>query len=256
MKRQKMKNSRSNYCISDWQDSIVAADGTHHIDESSRRSLYKARFDKVLSFHSPGLAAVCTEDQSFHIYPDGMPAYSARFDRTFGFYGGLAAAIMGESWFHIHPNATRAYKETWNWCGNFQQNRCVVRGGEDYYHIHKDGTKLPNGPNSYAGDFSEGAAVVRSRIDSLCRHINPAGRLVHKEAFFDLGVFHKGIATAKDEEGWFHIDRNGKDISAGKRYLVAEPFYNSQALVKTLDGETMVVNETGETTVKINSPDK
>ncbi len=171
-----MRNSPSDCRVNDWQGSTIAADGTHHIDENTKQPLYKIRFDTILPFHSPGLAAVCAGNRFFHICPDGAPAYSSRFDRAFGFYDSLATVVTGRNWFHIHPDGTKAYGEAWDWCGNFQQNRCVVR--------------------------------------------------------------------------------NGKDTSDGKRYLTTEPFYNGQALVKTLDGETMVVNEAGETTVKINNPDK
>ena len=240
----------------DWQASIAATGGTHHVDQNTGQPLYKTRFDRILPFHPPGLAAVHSGDQAFHIFSDGTPAYPARFDRTFGFYNSLAAVVIGNEWFHIHPDGTKSYKRRWSWCGNFQQNRCAVRSNKDYYHIRKDGTELPGGPHEYAGDFSEEMAVVRSQTDGLCRHITLEGELAHKESFFDLGVFHKGIATAKDAEGWFHISRSGKDVSGGKRYLAVEPFYNGQALVKTLDGEVMVVDEAGDTTVKIDRSDK
>ena len=39
-----------------WQETAVAADRTHHLGHDG--ALYSARFDEVLKFHAPGLAAV------------------------------------------------------------------------------------------------------------------------------------------------------------------------------------------------------
>ncbi|MGQ9864630.1 MAG: hypothetical protein ACUVRD_09205 [Bacteroidia bacterium] len=60
---------------------------------------------------------------------------------------------------------------------------------------------------------------------------------------FRLGSF-KGFATAKDNRGWFHIDRKGIPIYAA-RYLSVEPFYNGMALGTTHQNEKILIDETG-----------
>jgi hypothetical protein len=46
----------------------------------------------------------------------------------------------------------------------------------------------------------------------------------------------KTFATAKDNNGWFHIDKQGNEVYKN-RYLTIEPFYNGFALVTTFDNE-------------------
>lgn len=228
-----------------WQASRPATSGTHHVTTTDGQTLYAARYDQVLPFHAPGLAPASCGSEAFHILPNGKPAYTRRFDRTFGFYDTLAAVVSGGHYFHIHPSGDNTYAETWNWCGNFQQRRCVVRDAYGHYHhIRTNGTVLSGSPYRYAGDFREGAAVVRDR-HGLCCHIDRQGELLHSRAFFDLDVFHKGFARARDAAGWFHITQDGRDVSGGRRYRSLEPFYNGQALVKMRDGEMAVIDEEG-----------
>ncbi|GCC10071.1 multifunctional cyclase-dehydratase-3-O-methyl transferase TcmN [archaeon] len=230
--------------MTNWKYSHPHPNGTHHLDETGK-PLYSHHFNWVLPFHEPGLAPVGDETGAYHIKPDGTPAYNQRFDRTFGFYQGRAAVIKKHRSFHILPDGIRLYEHNWAWCGNFQNNRCPVRDEQgNYYHIRPDGSKAPNGPWVYAGDYREGAAVVRGK-DGLCRHIDPEGELIHNKAFFDLNVFHKGFAIARDAEGWFHIERDGNDISH-RRYEYLEPFYNGQAYARLKDGSVVVINEDGE----------
>jgi hypothetical protein len=202
-------------------------------------------FDWALPFHEPGLAPVGDGTGAYHIHLDGSPAYEQRFERTFGFYGGLAAVVLDGKWFHIKPDGKRAYTESWDWCGNFQQNRCTVRNSDGHYHhIRQDGSMNNGGPHSYAGDFREDSAVVRG-MDGMCCHVDKEGAPVHDSKFLDLDVFHKGFARARDEGGWHHIDREGNDVSDGRRYAVIEPFYNGQALARSLTGEYLVIDESG-----------
>ena len=77
-------------------------------------------------------------------------------------------------------------------------------------------------------------------MDGLCRHINLEGQYIYDYSFLDLDVFHKGFARARDG-GWYHINTEGVDISAGERYAEIEPFYNGQALVRTITGEYLVL---------------
>ena len=55
-----------------WQQTRIAPETSHHI--LNGQPLYAARFDEVLSFHEPGLAAVRVGDQAWHINSAGFPA--------------------------------------------------------------------------------------------------------------------------------------------------------------------------------------
>jgi len=220
--------------------------GKFHISNDGERT-HNSEFDWVLPFHKPGLAPVGDFTGSYHICLDGNPAYSIRFKRTFGFYCDLATVVDERGFFHIHPDGSPAYSNRWDWCGNFQQQICAVRNENgEYYHIKTDGKMIHGGPHSYAGDFREDFAVVRG-IDGLCRHINFEGQYIYDSSFLDLDVFHKGFARARDEKGWYHINTEGADISAGERYAEIEPYYNGQALVRTITGEYLVIDEDGKT---------
>ncbi|CAF0923869.1 unnamed protein product [Adineta ricciae] len=239
-----------------WTHSKVSSCGTHHICLNKRQPLYQNRFQSVLPFHSPGLAPVIDQTGSaYHINDRGESAYTQRFSRTFGFYENLAVVQNTDKWYHITPKGSAAYDAVWHWCGNFQSNRCPVRDlNLQYYHIDPKGN-ITSGPHSYAGDFREGSAVVRSLIDGLFRAIDENGDLLHslsslsshKTSFLDLDVYHKGLARARDKNGWFFIDRSGKDIGQGRRYRQVENFYNGQALVQMLhDGSRCIIDENHE----------
>jgi hypothetical protein len=242
----------------DWNDEWKATrphrDGTHHCTIEGEQ-IYDERFETVLPFHEPGLAPASDGSRWFFILPDGKRAFYESFQRTFGFYGGLATVVDDGNWYHIRTDGTRAYQGSWNWCGNFQQRLCAVRNeiGE-YYHINSDGATIPSGPHSYAGDFREGVAVVRC-MDGFCRHIDFEGEYIHEGQFLDLDVFHKGLGRARDLEGWHHIDMSGNDASAGKRYAELEPFYNGQALARTITGQYIVINEDGNIVASPVRPD-
>ena len=229
----------------DWKRTRPHRDNTHHCTIEGL-AIYHERYEAVLPFYPPGLAPVSDGEKWFFILPNGSRAFDLLFDRAFGFYCGLAAVVDDGSWYHIRTDGTRAYQGNWSWCGNFQQNRCTVRDEEgSYQHIREDGVPLTSGPNAYAGDFREGAAVVRG-FDGYCRHIDLEGMPLHNRKFLDLDVYHKGFARARDSQGWHHIDMKGEDISEDRRYSSIEPFYNGQALVRKLDGEIFVIDESGE----------
>ena len=80
------------------------------------------------------------------------------------------------------------------------------------------------------GDFRERRAVVRLR-DGLCTHIGEDGAYTHSMLYYDLDVYHKGFARARDERGWTHIDGDGMPLY-DRRFAMAEPFYNGRALRK------------------------
>jgi len=224
-----------------WRRSRVATDGTHHVVDG--RPLYAARFLRALSFHEPGLAAVCDERCAWHIDGHGRPAYPHVFMETFGFYENLAAARNENGWFHIRCDGTPAYSQIHDWCGNFQGGRAVVRREGGYFHLLPDGRALYENRFLYAGDFRERRAVVRL-ADGMCAHISEGGGFAHPHRYRDLGVYHKGLACARDESGWTHINADGVAVYE-RRFAQVEPFYNGCALVESLDGKTQIIDESG-----------
>ena len=220
----------------------VSPCGTHHRLDGV--PLYAERFDEVLGFHAPGLAAVRRSGEAWHIRDDGRPAYERRFLRTFGFYEGRAAAVL--------PDGSDLYARRFAWCGNFQDGRCAVREpGGTYLHIAPEGVPAYEARWRYAGDFRDGAAVVQSE-DGKSTHIDPRGEPVHGIRFLDLDVYHKGLARARDGHGWMHIDISGHPVYT-RRFAAVEPFYNGQARVERFDGGLEVIDETAARIVELRS---
>ena len=233
-----------------WRDASVAPSGTHHVRDGT--PLYSKRFDGVLKFHEPGLAAVRRGGDAWHIRTDGVAAYARRFRRTFGFYEGRAAASDPDGWRHIRPDGTDLHAERFAWCGNFQGGRCAVREfGGSYLHLTTEGVPAYDARWRYAGDFRDRLAVVQSD-DGRSTHIDPYGELVHRGWFLDLDVFHKGCARARDEDGWMHVDIAGRPLYR-RRFTAVEPFYNGQARVERFDGGLEVIDETGVRVVELRS---
>lgn len=231
-----------------WQELAVAPSGTHHIQGS--QPAYAERFDEVLKFHPPGLAAVRRGAQAWHIHPDGQAAYAHRFQRTFGFYEGLASVVGPDGWLHIDRAGHDAYRQRYAFCGNFQDGRCVVREPAGLYlHITATGDPAYAERWRYVGDFRDGIAVVQSS-DGRSTHIDRNGRQVHGRWFIDLDVFHKRFARARDESGWTHVDIAGRPIYS-RRFISVEPFYNGQARVERCDGGLEVIDETGATVIEL-----
>ena len=231
-----------------WRGASVSPSGTHHVQDGA--PLYDERFDEVLKFHEPGLAAVSRDGRAWHIRSDGEPAYDRRFDRTFGFYEGHAAAAAPDGWRHVRPDGTDLYGTRYAWCGNFQDDRCAVREpGGAYLHLSAEGVPAYDARWRYAGDFRDGIAVVQSD-DGHSTHIDHQGVRIHDAWFLDLDVFHKGFARARDEDGWMHVDLSGRPLY-GRRFAAVEPFYNGQARVEGLDGGLEVIDEAGATAVEL-----
>jgi hypothetical protein len=65
-----------------------------------------------------------------------------------------------------------------------------------------------------------------------------------------LGIFHKNFATAKDKNGWHHIDKIGNQIYK-ERYLAIEPFYNGFALVTQFDNQKIIIDERGKKIITV-----
>ena len=225
-----------------WRDTGVSPSGTHHVRGGA--PLYAERFDEVLKFHEPGLAAVRRGGDAWHIRVDGAAAYVRRFRRTFGFYEGLAAAVSPDGWRHVRPDGTDLYAARFAWCGNFQGGRCTVREfGGTHLHLTPGGIPAYGARWRYAGDYRDGIAVVQSD-DGRSTHIDRHGKPVHGGWFLDLDVFHKGCARARDEDGWMHVDLAGRPLYR-RRFAAVEPFYNGQARVERFDGGLEVIDETG-----------
>jgi hypothetical protein len=225
-----------------WQDSMVSPCGTFHLLRD--KPLYSRRYNQVMKYHAPGLAPVRENTVAFHIDTQGLPAYLNRFVETFGFYNGLAAVRDEEGCFHITPQGDECYSIRYAWCGNFQEGFCVVKDQNGFYfHINCEGQKAYPQRYPYVGDFKEGCAVVCSE-QGLHSHIDCQGNLIHGHWFLDLDVFHKGFARAKDNVGWFHIDKSGKSLYK-ERYAAIEPFYNGVARVEKKDGALRTINNQG-----------
>lgn len=229
-----------------WATVIVAADRSHHRRDGE--PLYTERYDEVLDFRAPGLAPVRKEDRAWHIGIDGTSAYARRFQRTFGFYEGLATVVSPHGWHHVDGTGDDAYPHRYDWCGNFQGGRCAVRAADhSYFHIDTHGTAAYGQRWRYVGDYREGIAVVQAP-DGRSTHIDLAGAIVHGRWFLDLDVPHKGFARARDEDGWFHLDRQGQPAYV-HRFAMVEPFYNGQARVETFEGALILVDEGGDSLV-------
>lgn len=235
-----------------WGALRVSPCGTHHVDGEGN-PVYDERFDSVLRFHAPGLAPVRRDGLAWHIRPDGSAAYSRRFRKAFGFYEGLAAVESDDGWHHVTSDGLDAYPKRYAWCGNFQQGRCTVRNevGE-YFHIVKDGRPAYCERWRYAGDYRDGIAVVQA-ANGCSTHIDASGRILHGVWYWDLDVFHKGYARARDEDGWMHVDVRGRPIYA-RRFASVEPFYNGQARVERFDGALEVIDERGTTVRELRGP--
>lgn len=239
----------------DWRSSRPAPDGTHHVRSEDGRPIYRARFQEVLKFHPPGLAPVTDGSGSYHVTPDGNPAYPERHRRAFGFYEGLAAVQSANGWLHILPNGLALYGERYDWCGNFQEGRCPVRDAAGwYFHIDPHGEPAYQERYRYAGDFRDGLAVVQNEAGEHT-HIDADGKLLHGRWFADLDVFHKGFARARDRRGWHHVDTAGRPLYE-MRFGSVEPFYNGQARVECLDGSLIIIDEVGETLLRLRGPSR
>ena len=233
----------------------IAGDCTHHLQDGL--PLYPDRFDSVLSFHLVGpsvwLAPVHRADTAWHIQVDGSAAYGRRFKRTFGFYEGSAAVVSASGWHHIDIEGRDLYAERYAWCGNYQGARCAVRSSAgSYFHLDEHGERVGTALWRYAGDYRDDVAVVQ-RDDGLSTHIDRGGALVHGLWFRDLDVFHKGLARARDESGWHHVNGEGR-ATYTRRFAMVEPFYNGQARVEREDGALEIIDERGDALVELRAP--
>jgi hypothetical protein len=225
-----------------WKNLRPSADQTQFIHQGV--PVFSKRFKQVLKFHSPGLAPVLDDTGAYHITINGGELYKNRYTRTFGFYCNRASVIEDDHWFHIDESGKRAYGHSFAWTGNYQEELCTVRDHQGhYFHIDLHGQRTYEEDYNYTGDYKDGIACARLP-SGLYQHIDREGNPINGKLFLDLGIFHKGFATAKDQKGWFHIDMQGNELYQ-ERYLIIEPFYNGFALVTTHENNKIVIDENG-----------
>ena len=225
-----------------WKDIKISDDNTHFLFNG--KPIFHKTFIEVLKFHSPGLASVLDNSGAYHIDSNGKELYENRYSRTFGFYCNRASIIENNSWYHINEKGKRVYSTSYLWTGNYQENICVVRDkNNQYFHIDLNGNRIYKDNYIYAGDYKDGIACVKLQ-NGFYKHIDNNGNFINDKLFLDLGIFHKNFATAKDKQGWFHIDKQGKEIYK-ERYLIIEPFYNGFALVTTYENKKIIIDEKG-----------
>lgn len=229
----------------------IAPCGTYHLNR--KVALYAQRFHAVQKFHPPGVAPVIDATGAYHITQTGEPYYTERYTRSFGFYDERAAVTDQSGWFHIGLDGKPIYYQRYSWCGNFQEGFAPVRDNDNYYfHIDKKGQRIYADTYSYVGDFRDGIATVQ-KADGLYTHIKIDGQRLHDHWFFDLDVYHKNFARAKDQQGWFHINTAGQAIYP-ERYIMVEPFYNGLSRVQTDTGEMLRIDEQGYRVEQLSKP--
>jgi hypothetical protein len=234
-----------------WHQTSVSSCETYHLFKDY--PCYQQRFHKVLKFHAPGYAAVQDPSGAYHIDLKGESLYEKRFLKSFGFYFDYAAVETSEGWCHVRSDSSPLYNQRYAWCGNFQENVCVVKDKTGlFFHIDSQGNPLYSEKYLYAGDFKDGFAVICNH-QGHHTHINLKGEYLHNKWFKQLDIFHKGIARARDAQGWFHIDRKGNPLYE-KRFAQLENFYNGIAHVEQYDGFLSLMNEKAEIVTSLTSP--
>ena len=225
-----------------WQQIRASLDNRSFVFEDQR--LFDREFIEVLNFHSPGIAAVRDESGAYHINSLGQPLYRKRFLRTFGFYDGRAAVVDLDGWKHIDEQGEEVYAHRFSWAGNYQEHICPVRlQTGKYIHINLDGEQIGDNEYLYCGDFKDGIASVQL-TSGRYTHVLTSGQPLHGRTYLELGIYHKCYATARDEDGWCHIDKCGTPLY-NERFWSVEPFYNGLARVRDLNGNLLVINERG-----------
>jgi hypothetical protein len=225
-----------------FKDLILSNDQTHFL--YLNQNFFDKVFIQAMKFHAEGLAAVQDESGWYHINMKGKAIYKQRYSRAFGYYFECATVVEDNNWFHIDNQSNRIYSDNYAWCGNYQEEVCIVRSFDgQYFHIDCWGKPIYREKYAYAGDYKDGYCCVRL-TDGRHKHVDKNGKDLNGRFFHDLGVFHKQYATARDANGWFHIDFSGNALYT-ERYLAVEPFYNGAALVTDFKWKKFVVMESG-----------
>ena len=226
----------------DLSKTSLSFDETHHLQNGV--PLYNKTFNRVMSFHPPGVAAVRDNSGAYHIDFHGNPIYIERYSKSFGYYQGLAAVSNKDGWFHINLLGKALCPSRYDWVGNFQENRCPVKKDGYYFHINNAGYRVYSHNYRYTGDFKYGIAVVY-KLNKLATHIDLDGEEIHGREFLELGIFHKGFAWARDSEGYFHIKKDGSPLYSS-RFKWCEPFYNEKAFARSEDDKLGLISENGK----------
>jgi len=223
----------------------ISMDGSHHLKDGM--PLYEKRFETVQSFHKPGIAPVKDETVWYFIDLNGNQMYGKKYIEAFGFYDGLAAVHDETGCYHIGLNGEQAYEKRFHWVGNFQEEICTIRDEDgSYFHISRKGKPIYKSRYRYAGDYKYGIAVIYDQ-DGLAYHINKLGEKLSEKGYLELQTFHKGFAIARDDIGYFHIDRNGKPVY-DQRFEWLEPFYNGSSFGRIKEGPLVLIEENGNVT--------
>ena len=228
-----------------FEGTYISMDGSHHLKDG--KPLYDKRYETVQSFHEPGIAPVRNENGWFFIDLNGNQLYEKKFIEAFGFYEGFAAVRDETGYYHIGLNGDQAYERRFQWVGNFQEEVCTVKDEKgSYFHISKKGEPIYESKYRYAGDFKYGIAVVYDQ-DGLAYHIDKLGKKISEKGYLELQPFHKGYAIARDDNGYFHIDRNFKPVY-DQRFEWIEPFYNGRSFGRRKEGPLVQIEENGNVT--------
>lgn len=220
-----------------------------HLNDTDTGYVYKGynifkKYDRAMSFHAPGVAAVYDTEGAYHIQTDGEPLYNQRYLEAYGYYDGLASVKDQNGFFHIDLHGTPVHNQRFHWSGNYQEERCVVTDGESYFHIDKKGKSVYSERYTYCGDYRYGIAVAYiSPISAY--HIDKNGKRLNQRNYRAAGQYHKGFAVVRDDSGFFHVNKIGNEIYKD-RFFQLEDFYNGWAFAEDLYGKKLKVSETGE----------
>jgi len=223
----------------------LSMDETHHIIDG--KALYSNRFDKIQNFHSPpDYAPVELNHTAFFINLKGEKVFNRTFNHAFGFYDGIATVSDDLGFFHINQAGQGIHSFRFEWSGNFQENYCVVKdiATQKFFHIDKQANSIYPEQYAYVGDYKYSIAVIVNEL-GLSTHINNKGHFIHNQFFMELDVYHKGYAIAKDEQGYFHIDKQGIALYSA-RYQKLEPFYNDRAVAVAHDNTKLIISPIGD----------
>ncbi len=217
----------------------ISFDETHHTKNG--KPLYDKRFDRVMSFHE-NIAPIELKNRAFFINKKAEKLFNRDFQKAYGFYENKSAVKDEKGWFHIDTDGNDIYQNRYAWVGNFNEDRCVVKDfNNNYFHIDKKGNRVYKQNYTYTGDYKYGIAVVMND-DGKFTHIDNFGNLIHGKYFDDLNIFHKGFAIAKDNRGYFHINKKGEALYP-QRYKKIEDFYNGSAFATTFDDKKVILQE-------------
>lgn len=171
--------------------------------ETSSSTFDTTKFASILSFHDGVAAVKACNGSAYHINRTGEALYSARFDRTFGFYAAGRAAVVdfnGQA-FHIGASGEPVYPARYAWCGNFTNTlsgaQAPVRDAEGRYFVIDEDGSVVSGPYMYTGDPNSAGNRVVWDFEGRCSIVNSDGSpwvsnpKLAKE-WIDASVPHKG----------------------------------------------------------------